>query len=95
MLRYLAEVVTLKLNEEACVGCGMCVNVCPHSVLAMDEKKASIVQRDACMECGACAKDCPTDALTVDAGVGCAAAIIKGALSGTEPCCDSDSGCCG
>jgi hypothetical protein len=49
------------------------------------------------MECGACARNCPARAITVSAGVGCAAAIIKGKLSGTAPSCDCGSGgaCCG
>jgi NAD-dependent dihydropyrimidine dehydrogenase PreA subunit len=89
-LRYLPDVVTLKLDVDKCTGCTMCVQVCPHAVLAMADGKAEIVDRDACMECGACAKNCPEDALTVGAGVGCALAIIAGKLRGTEPTCD----CC-
>jgi len=50
-----------------------------------------MADRDACMECGACARNCPTGALSVKAGVGCAAAIIVGALRGTEPTCGCGS----
>jgi ferredoxin len=62
----------------------------------MVDKRARIDDRDACMECGACAKNCAEGALTVGAGVGCAAAIIYGAIKGTEPSCDGSSGssCC-
>jgi NAD-dependent dihydropyrimidine dehydrogenase PreA subunit len=96
-LRYLANVVTLALDEEKCTGCGMCTAVCPHAVFRIEERKAQIVDRDACMECGACAKNCPAEAISVEAGVGCAAAIIIGALTGTEATCDcsSDPSCCG
>lgn len=94
-LRYLPDVVTLTLDESQCDGCGMCMKVCPHAVFAMDQRKAHIVERDACMECGACAKNCPTGAIAVSAGVGCVAAIIKGALTGTEPDCDcGPKSCC-
>ncbi len=89
-LRYLSHVVTLELDAEKCTGCAMCIQVCPHAVLAMDNGKASIVDRDACMECGACARNCPEEALTVGAGVGCAYAVLVGKLRGTEPNCD----CC-
>lgn len=97
LLRYLSGVVTLALDEDKCGGCSMCVTVCPHGVFSIDNGKARIVDRDACMECGACARNCPDQAITVQAGVGCVAAIIMGALTGSEPnCCGSDdSGCCG
>ena len=95
-LRYLADVVTLTLDEEKCTGCGMCTAVCPHAVFEVKQGKARICDRDACMECGACAKNCPAEAVSVQSGVGCAAAIIIGALTGTEPSCDCSSGpsCC-
>ncbi len=93
---YLPSVVTLEYTAEKCNGCGMCVQVCPHAVFAMEEKRAKLVDRDACMECGACALNCPEGAISVRSGVGCAAGIITGALRGTEPTCDCGEGsaCC-
>jgi len=99
-LKYIRGVTTLQLDTNACTGCGMCLTVCPHAVLAPACcGKVAIANRDACMECGACARNCPVGALSVQAGVGCAAAIIQGALRGTEPtcgCCDDGKGtsCC-
>ena len=86
-LRYLADVTTLVLDTDKCVGCGMCPQVCPHGVFVIEDKTARIVDRDACMECGACVCNCAAGALTVKAGVGCATGVIIGALKGTEPCC--------
>jgi NAD-dependent dihydropyrimidine dehydrogenase PreA subunit len=91
---YLKNVVTLQLDDDKCNGCGVCLNVCPHGVLGSEEKKVQIVDRNACMECGACAANCPFNAITVNAGVGCAAAIIKGALTGREPSCGCGENCC-
>ena len=96
-LRYLENVTTLVLDAKTCNGCGMCTRVCPHAVLKLEDRKVRIVDKDACMECGACALNCPESALAVEAGVGCAAAIIIGAFKGTEPtcgCCDEPSDCC-
>lgn len=87
-LRYLKNVVSLRLDAARCNGCRMCVIVCPHAVFVVENRKAVIVDRDACMECGACSQNCPEDALTVNAGVGCAAGVIQGAIRGTEPTCD-------
>ena len=64
-LAYLRDVVTLEYDVEKCVGCGMCTAVCPHGVIAMNDRHARIVDRDACMECGACARNCPTEALSL------------------------------
>lgn len=84
---YLKNVTTLELDQEKCTGCGMCLIVCPHAVLIMNNGKAQINTPDSCMECGACAVNCPTDALTVQAGVGCAAAVINAALGRDGACC--------
>lgn len=93
--RYLKNVATLRLSVEKCIGCGRCAEVCPHGVFSVNGK-AKIEDRDGCMECGACAKNCPANAITVDAGVGCATAVIMGWLTGSEPSCDCSSGegCC-
>ncbi|MGD0625935.1 MAG: mercury methylation ferredoxin HgcB [Thermodesulfobacteriota bacterium] len=87
---YLKDVVTLKLDEEKCVGCGMCLVVCPHAVLSQNNGRVRIENRDACMECGACAQNCPTKAVTVKSGVGCAAAVINSALGLNK----NKSSCC-
>ncbi len=93
--RYLKNVATLGLAAEKCVGCGRCVQVCPHGVFGVEDKRARIKDKDRCMECGACLINCPANAISVDTGVGCASAVIWGWLTGSEPSCDcSDSGCC-
>ena len=86
-LVYLKDVVTLRLSEEKCNGCGMCIKVCPHAVFEMSGGKAHIINRDYCMECGACELNCPKQAIFVRSGVGCAAGIIQGVLNNTEPTC--------
>lgn len=86
-LRYLPGVTTLELNQEACIGCGECTEVCPHEVFKIDGRKAEIVDPDGCMECGACALNCPVQAVTVTPGVGCAAYIIQTWLKGQGGSC--------
>lgn len=104
-LSYLKDVVTLKLDEGKCTGCGMCLEVCPHAVFRMNGGHVEIQDRDACMECGACKRNCPFGALDVRSGVGCAAAMINVLLGRTDaPCCGPSDGadpsrkgasCCG
>ena len=86
-LVYLKDVVTLKLDEEKCTGCGTCLSVCPHAVLRPANGKIEIRDRDACMECGACSQNCPVKAVSVRAGVGCAAAVINSVLGRKSACC--------
>lgn len=74
---YLRNVSTLKLNTDQCIGCGRCLEVCPHQVFSLAGGKALIIDFDSCMECGACARNCPSEALFVDAGVGCATGLIN------------------
>jgi NAD-dependent dihydropyrimidine dehydrogenase PreA subunit len=93
---YLSDVVTLKLCEETCNGCGICIKVCPHEVFELSERKVHIIRRDYCMECGACSLNCPVNAISVNSGVGCAAGIINGILRNSEPSCgcNENSNCC-
>jgi NAD-dependent dihydropyrimidine dehydrogenase PreA subunit len=96
-LVYLKDVVTLRLSEDRCNGCGMCMKVCPHAVFELSGGKAHLVNRDFCMECGACMLNCPKQAIFVKSGVGCAAGIIQGMLTNSEPACgcsESKSSCC-
>jgi hypothetical protein len=39
------------------------------------------------MECGACSRNCPAGAIAVEAGVGCAAAVINGMLNRQNGAC--------
>lgn len=87
-LLYLKGVATLRLEQDACIGCGMCLTVCPQEVFAMERGKALIIGHDACMECGACMMNCPAGAVLVQSGVGCAQAVFNTMLGrSSEACC--------
>lgn len=87
-MKYLSNVASLEFFPDLCVGCGICIEVCPHGVFELRNKKAVILDRDQCMECGACVNNCAFGALNVNKGVGCAAAVINSIISGGEPSCD-------
>jgi NAD-dependent dihydropyrimidine dehydrogenase PreA subunit len=93
--KYLKNVATLHLLTEKCSGCGKCTDVCPHRVLKLENVKINILDKNSCMECGACAMNCSLAAISVEAGVGCANAVIMGWLTGNEPSCGCDTvECC-
>lgn len=94
--KYLNNVVTLKLDQDRCNGCGLCTEVCPQEVFTLNAGVSAITDRNACLECGACAQNCAPGAITVRSGVGCAYAVlldmfkIKGQCCG-DACCTLDN----
>ncbi|MBX3162655.1 MAG: FHA domain-containing protein [Deltaproteobacteria bacterium] len=51
------------INDSKCVGCSMCVQACPASVLELVDHKSRVVNFDACIQCKKCEKACAFDAL--------------------------------
>lgn len=69
-MEYIKNVAKIKIDSKKCIGCGICLNVCPHAVMEMKEGIAFLANKDRCIECGACDKNCPVNAIRVEAGVG-------------------------
>ena len=85
---------TLQFFPKLCTNCGFCSTVCPHGVFEAGDTTARMVNRNACIECGACMLNCEPGAIKVQAGVGCAAAMIQAALTGRkEPTCGPSCNC--
>jgi len=93
-----ARVNTLTYRPKLCTNCGLCSQVCPQGVFLPGKNAARMVNRAACIECGACMLNCAPGAIQVQAGVGCAEAMIRAALTGGDtacgPDCGTDAGCC-
>lgn len=49
------------INEEKCIKCGNCKNICPHSAITDNIE----VRRERCLGCTQCAKECPTEAISM------------------------------
>lgn len=69
-LRHLEDVSSLVLDQDRCIGCSLCTQVCPQNVFVMEAGRAVLMDYNACMECGACVNNCPADAIRVNPGVG-------------------------
>lgn len=50
------------VQEDLCIGCGICEQVCPANVIRMENERPLWVQEDCCV-CMACLNHCPTEAL--------------------------------
>ena len=55
----------IKINEERCDGCGLCVPACAEGAIQVIDGKAKLVADKYCDGLGACLGDCPHDALEV------------------------------
>ena len=51
-----------QVDQNPCVGCGMCTRICAHDAITITDKKAHI-DHDKCVGCGRCIGVCPTDAI--------------------------------
>lgn len=53
------------VDEEKCVGCGECVEICPVDVYEIQDEKAVPVNAEECIGCESCMEVCEQDAITV------------------------------
>jgi len=56
----------IKIDEEKCIGCGVCIPDCPEGALQLIDGKARLVSDLFCDGLGACIKACPTGAMTTE-----------------------------
>src|SRR6185369_817497 len=54
------------INDSKCVGCSMCVQACPASVLELVDHKSRVVNFDSCIQCRKCEHACAFDALRMN-----------------------------
>lgn len=56
----------IKINEDRCNGCGLCVSACHEGAIGMVEGKAKLLRDDYCDGLGNCLPACPTGAITFE-----------------------------
>jgi len=55
------------VNEQKCVGCGVCEQVCPFGAIMVDsESGVAKVRTEMCYGCGVCSRNCPEQALELE-----------------------------
>ncbi len=55
----------VKIDEEKCTGCGLCIPNCAEGALQIIQGKAKLVSEKFCDGLGACLGHCPEDAITI------------------------------
>jgi len=56
----------VRIDEEKCTGCGVCVPACAEGALRIVDGKAKLVGDKYCDGLGACLGECPEDAITIE-----------------------------
>lgn len=56
----------IRINEEKCTGCGLCIPSCPEGALQIIDGKARLISDLFCDGLGACVGTCPEGALTIE-----------------------------
>lgn len=75
----------IQVNQEKCIRCGLCVDVCPTSVIDMGTEGPQTTGQH-CIACGQCVAVCPQEALD-----NVKAPLAKQLRLGKEPALDADT----
>lgn len=55
----------LNIDDDKCIGCGQCIDVCHEGALALANGKARLLRDDYCNGSGDCVDACPVQALSI------------------------------
>jgi len=58
------EAITAVVDEDLCIGCGLCEEICPYGAPKIEDGKSKI-REILCRGCGSCAAECPRRAITM------------------------------
>ena len=54
--------MAVHVDNNRCIGCGYCINVCPQKAITI-ENNIAVVHQELCTQCGTCIETCPVGAI--------------------------------
>ena len=62
-----AQEHAIVIDEEKCIGCGICVDFCNVDAIAVNEERGllEVIALEDCIECHSCQQNCPEGAIMV------------------------------
>jgi len=60
--------MSIRMNEARCIGCGRCAEVCPGTLIELQNKKAVMCYPKDCWGCSSCIKECKFGAIALYLG---------------------------
>jgi len=55
--------ITLRIQEDICTGCGACAKICPVEAISGEKKMPHSIDADVCIRCKLCLSRCPEEAI--------------------------------
>ncbi|MFX1425586.1 MAG: FAD-dependent oxidoreductase [Promethearchaeota archaeon] len=60
-----ASGLVAEVDDEICIGCGVCTKLCPYNAISKNEHEVAVVNRLMCKGCGVCGASCPENAIKI------------------------------
>ena len=61
-----ASGLVAEIDSEVCVGCRVCIKLCPYNAISKSEEDKVVINKLLCKGCGVCGASCPENAIIVN-----------------------------
>ena len=76
--------MSIRIDQKKCVGCRKCSEVCPGTLIVMEDKKAVMKYPKNCWGCVSCVKECKAGAIDFFLGADIGGDILHWIITKTD-----------